>query len=42
MSLLLQDDDQEADIEASIFEQYLSVCDAGAVDPERSVMAVHQ
>jgi hypothetical protein len=30
----LQEDDQEADVEASIFEQYLSVCDQATVDPE--------
>jgi len=32
--VLLQDDDQDADIEATIFEQYLSVCDEGTVDAE--------
>jgi hypothetical protein len=31
---LAQDEEQEADIEASIFEQYLSVCDQGSVDPD--------
>lgn len=27
-------EEEEADVEASIFEQYLSVCDQGTVDPE--------
>ena len=28
------DEEEEADIEASIFEQYLSICDEGSVDPD--------
>lgn len=27
-------EEEEADVEASIFEQYLNVCDQGTVDPE--------
>jgi hypothetical protein len=29
-----EEEEEEADVEASIFEQYLSVCDQGTVDPE--------